>query len=112
MIIKKSERKKHVNSPKCIAYEYPLGDKDINIAFIEIKGRYPDKGRVTNKVCKELVFVVNGKGKIEIDGKKFLINEGDSVLIQPKQKYFFDGNLEIITSCQPAWYPEQHVECD
>jgi mannose-6-phosphate isomerase-like protein (cupin superfamily) len=112
MLVKKSERKKHFNSSKCIAYEYPLEDKDINIAFIEINGRYPDNCRVTNKICKELIFVIKGNGKIEIDNKEFLINEGDSVLIQPNQKYFFEGKLEIITSCHPAWYPEQHVECD
>ena len=112
MIIKKSERKKHFNSPKCIAYEYDHEDKDINIACIEINGRYPDKGRVTNKICKEIVFVVEGKGKIEIDDKKLLISEGDSVFIQPNQKYFFEGKLIITASCHPTWYPEQHVECD
>jgi len=112
MIIKKSERKKHVNSPNCIAYEYPFPDKDINIAFIEIKGRYPEKGRVTNKVCKEIVFIVNGKGIIEIDKKKFDISKGDSIFILPNQKYFFNGKMEIIACCNPTWYPEQHIECD
>jgi mannose-6-phosphate isomerase-like protein (cupin superfamily) len=112
MIIKKSERKKHVNSPKCIAYQYDHEDKDINIAFIEINGRYPDKGRVMNKVCKEIIFVVKGKGKIEIDGKELSIGEEDSVFIKPNQKYFFDGNLEIIAACSPTWYPDQHVECE
>jgi len=112
MLVKKSERKKHMNSPKCTAYEYPFPDKDINIAFIEIKGRYPEKGRVTNKVCKELVFVVKGIGKIEIDGKELSISEGDSILIQPNQKYFFDGKLDIFAACHPTWYPEQHIECD
>jgi len=112
MIIKKSERKKHINSPICTAYEYDTGDKDINIAFIEINGRYPSKGRVTNKICKELVFVVKGKGKIEIDNKKFLIDEGDMALILPNQRYFFEGNLAVIAACNPTWYPEQHVECD
>jgi len=112
MIIKKSEREKHANSPKCIAYQYDHKDKDINIAFIEINGRYPDKGRVMNKVCKEIVFVVKGKGKIVIADKELLISEGDSIFIQPNQKYFFDGKLEITVSCHPTWYPEQHVECD
>jgi mannose-6-phosphate isomerase-like protein (cupin superfamily) len=112
MIVKKSERKKHFNSSKCIAYEYPLEDKDINIACIEINGKYPDKGRVMNKVCKEIVFVVKGKGKVVIDGKELLISEGDAIFIQPNQKYYFDGKLEITTSCHPTWYPEQHVECD
>ncbi len=112
MIIKKSERKRHENSPTCIAYEYSLGDKDINVAFIEINGRYPDKGRVVNKICKEIVFVVGGEGKMEIDKKTFPISEGDSVLVKPNQKYFFQGKLEIITCCNPAWYAEQHVECE
>ena len=112
MIIKKSERKKFSNSPVCTAYEYPFEDKDINIAFIEINGRYPDKGRIVNKVCKELVFIVKGKGKIEIDDKNILLEEGDSVFIQSNQKYFFEGNISIIASCHPTWYPEQHKECD
>lgn len=110
--MKKSERKKFANSPDCIAYEYDLNDKDINTAIIELKGRYPNKGRVTNKVCKEIVFVIEGEGKIEIDNKEFSLQEEDMILILPNQKYFFDGKMKIATSCYPAWYSEQHVECD
>jgi len=110
MIVKKESRVKHENSPKCIAFEYPMNDKDINVAFIEIKGRYPDKGQVTNEVVKELVFVSKGKCKITIEGKETELEEGDSVLILPKQKYFFDGNMEIVVSCAPAWFPEQHKQ--
>ncbi len=112
MIVKKSERKKFDNSPKCTAYEYETHDKDINTALIELRGRYPDKGRVTNKICKELVFVVEGEGKIEIDNKKFPLQKEDMILVLPNQKYFFDGKMKIVVSCYPAWYPEQHVECD
>jgi len=112
MIIKKSESKKHVNSPNCIAHEYDTGKKEVNISFIEIKGRYPDKGRVVNKVCKEIIFVVSGKGKIEVDNKKFLVNKEDLVFINSNQKYFLDGKMKIVVCCQPSWYPRQHVECD
>ena len=42
MIIKKKDRISFQNSPTCTAYEYPLNDKELNIALIEIKGRYPD----------------------------------------------------------------------
>jgi mannose-6-phosphate isomerase-like protein (cupin superfamily) len=111
-LIKKSERVKHVNSPACIAYAYEHKDKDINIAFIEIKGRYPDKGSVLNKVCKELIFIIKGRGKVGINNKKFSIKEGDSVLIQPNQKYFLQGKLDTVVCCHPTWYSEQHVECD
>jgi len=108
MIVKKKNRVRHENSPKCIAYEYPMKDKDISAAFVEIKGRYPDEGQVTNEIVKELVFVLGGKGKIVIDNKEHELSEGDSILIIPKQKYFFDGTLELIVSCSPAWYQEQH----
>ena len=112
MMIKKSETKRHANSPSCIAYEYDHDDKDIDMGFIEINGRYPDKGRVMNKVCKEIIFVVKGKGKIEIDGKESPVSEGDSVFIKPNQRYSFDGKLAITISCHPAWYPEQYKECE
>lgn len=108
MIIKKADRVRNQNSQKCTAYEYPLKDKDINVAFIEIKGRYPDNGFATNEKVKELVFVVKGKGKIVVDGKEQILGEQDALLILPNEKYFFQGNLKLIETCRPAWYPEQH----
>jgi mannose-6-phosphate isomerase-like protein (cupin superfamily) len=110
MIVKKEERLRFENSPGCVAYEYPTKDKDINVAFIEINGRYPDKGYVINEAVKEIVFVLEGPGKIIIGSEEHGLEEGDVVLIPPKQKYFFDGKLKIIASCNPAWYPEQHKQ--
>lgn len=108
MIIKKENRLRHENSPKCIAYEYLHNDKDINVAQIEIDGRYPDIGQVTNKKVKELIFVVEGNGRIVIDNKEDKITEGDAVLILPNQKYSIEGKLKLVISCTPAWSPEQH----
>lgn len=45
-VIHKNQTKEFKNSEFCTAIEYPLGDKDINCAVIELNGRYPDKGRV------------------------------------------------------------------
>lgn len=112
MIIKKKDRVRHENSPKCIAYEYPLEDKDINVAFVEIDGRYPDKGFVTNDAVKEIVFVVEGEGRIVIEDEGHELKEGDVVLILPKKKYFFDGKMKLVVPCSPAWYPEQHKNTD
>ncbi|UCD04235.1 MAG: cupin domain-containing protein [Candidatus Woesearchaeota archaeon] len=110
MIVKKNSRIEHENSKKCIAYEYPMGDKDINVALIKINGRYPNEGEVTNEVVKELSFVAKGFGKVVIDKKEYTLEEGDAILILPKQKYFFEGDLELVISCNPAWYPEQHKQ--
>lgn len=110
MLIKKKDAKCFANSSKCTAYEYDFKDKDLNVALIEINGRYPETGRVVNEVCKEIVFVLEGAGSVIIEGKEFKLEEGDQVLIKPKHKYFFDGSLKILTPCVPAWFPEQHKE--
>ncbi len=112
MRIRRSESKDHVNGPHCVAHEYGHGDKDIDTAFIEITGRYPDRGRVMNRVCKEIVFVTKGRGRIEVDGEMMAVEEGDSIFIRPNQRFFFEGKLDIVVSCHPAWYPEQYRECE
>ena len=113
MMIKKENRVEHKNSEKCIAYEYIMNDKDINIADIFINGRYPDTGKVTNEEVKEIVFVTSGEGKIIVEDKEYDLKKGDSILLLPKQKYFFEGNnLQIIAACSPAWWPEQHKNID
>ncbi len=109
-VIRKNQTKRFKNSPVCIAHEYPLGDKDINGVVIELKGRYPDKGRVVNLKCKELVYLLDGSVLLEVEGKKIKLEKGDEVLIMPKEKYLWDGNCRIFTACTPAWYPEQHKE--
>lgn len=107
-VIRKNQTNRFENSPVCIAIEYPLGDKDINGAVIELKGRYPDKGRVVNLKCKELVYVLEGSVLLEVEGRKVKLEKGDEVLIMPKEKYHWEGNCKIFTACAPAWFPEQH----
>lgn len=111
-IVKKSQTKKFKNSPVCIATEYPLHDKEINGAVIEIKGRYPDKGQVLNLKCKELAYVIKGQGKVVVEGKGVNLSQGDMILIYPREKYYWDGNFTLFISCTPAWYPGQHKEVE
>ena len=111
-LINKEETSKYKNSNNCIATEYPMNDKDINIAIIDITGRYPTKGRVVNNKCKEIVYVIKGKGKVFVDNKEISLEKGDMILIEPKEKYYWDGNFTLFVPCTPAWYPEQHEEVD
>jgi len=73
-----------------------FGEKDIDMSDVEISGRYPDGGRVVNEVCKELIFVQNGSGKIVIEGEEISLEKGDQALINPGEKYFYDGKNDII----------------
>ena len=86
--IHKNQTEKFKNSEHCIAIEYPLGDKDINGAIVELTGRYPDRGRVVNLECKELAYVIKGSGKVTIEDKKIDLQEGDLVLIESGEIFF------------------------
>lgn len=89
-----------------------MGDKDINGAIIKLNGRYPDRGTVVNMVCKEIGYVIKGKGKVVVENKEIEISEGDLILIEAKEKYYWEGSLEMFVPCVPAWYPEQHKKTD
>ena len=111
-IIHKNQTQKIKNSEVCTAIEYPMDNKDINGAVVEITGRYPDKGRAVNLKCREMAYVIRGSGKIAVEGKEVKLNKGDLVLFEPGEKYFWAGNLLMFVTCTPAWYPEQHKEVE
>lgn len=111
-ILHKSQTKTLKNGKTCTAIEYPLGDKDINGAIIELNGRYPERGNVVNLKCKELAYIIKGSGRLTVENKKTEIKEGDLVLISSGEKYFWEGDLVMFVPCTPAWYPEQHQEVE
>ena len=111
-LIKYSQTNKFKNSDVCIATEYPLNDKDINIAVIKLKGRYPDKGSAINKKCKEMAYISKGKGQVTVNGLTKKLSKGDVVLIDKGEKYFWNGNMEMVMPCTPAWTHQQHSIVD
>ncbi|MFZ2970439.1 MAG: cupin domain-containing protein [Minisyncoccia bacterium] len=111
-IIRKDQTKIFKNSDSCTAVEYPLGDKDINGAVIELKGRYPARGRAVNLKCKEMAFIIEGSGKLVVEGIETKLEGGDLALIEAGEKFFWDGDMKIFMPCTPAWFPEQHKEIE
>lgn len=106
--IKNTDSVKYNNSDKCIAYEYPLGDNNLNVALVEVNGRYPEAGKVLNEKCKEIAFIIEGRGKVVVNDREVLLEKGDSVLIEPKEEIYWEGDLKMLLSCSPAWTPEQY----
>jgi len=107
-IATKDQRTEFKNGETCIAYEYPLHDKEIDTALVEVVGKYPLSGSAVNTVCKEVAYVLKGSGKIFVEGNEYSINEGTMVLIEPNEKFSWEGDFTLVISCAPAWYPEQH----
>ncbi|HLB55875.1 MAG TPA: cupin domain-containing protein [Coxiellaceae bacterium] len=100
------------NSDRCVVSEFPIHDHDINFAIAKISACYPDTGLATNTKCKEIVFVHEGSGKIVVDGKEYLLNAGDVILIDKNEKFYWDGKMTLHISCTPAFTPEQHVHIE
>ncbi|HSW91660.1 MAG TPA: AraC family ligand binding domain-containing protein [Candidatus Saccharimonadales bacterium] len=107
--IKNKDAPRFKNSASCVATEYDFKDeKDFNIAGIELSGRYPEQGYALNTVSKELLYVKSGNGVLVSNGRTVALEPGDAALIQPNEKYYLEGTLELVISSAPAWYPGQH----
>ena len=112
-IIKYDNALKGKNSAKCKTLEYSFNDKEIDLGIATINGRYPDKGYGVNLVSKELIYVIEGKGTLNFENKRIEFSKGDSILIEPNEKYYYDTEYCVISmTCTPAWSPEQHKLID
>ncbi|MFX0094185.1 MAG: cupin domain-containing protein [Candidatus Hodarchaeota archaeon] len=65
---------------------------------------------------EETYYILQGKGRMFIENKKYLVKPGDTIFIAPLEKHqiFTEGNsdLEFIAICAPAWEPDNSVFLD
>jgi mannose-6-phosphate isomerase-like protein (cupin superfamily) len=107
-----AEVQKIQHGSTCAVTEYSFGDPALDFAVAEIQGRYPETGRTYNERSAEAAFVLEGSGQVVIEEKEVVLQKGDAVLIQPGEKFCWQGNLKLLLSCTPAWSPEQYKESD
>ena len=107
-IVKARESKKFEDGKTFAACEYDTQDPDLNTARIEIKGRYPLNGTMRNTRVKEIVYVESGEGEVAINGVRKPVEQGDVIFFKSGDLIFWNGNFTLITTCTPAWSPDQH----
>lgn len=108
-IIKSSDAVKGANSEKCKTMEYSFGDKDIDLGLATITGRYPENGFCVNRISKELIYVLEGSGKLCFERRSIEFSKGDSILIENNEKYYWEVEYcKVSMTCTPAWSEEQH----
>ena len=100
------------NSDICVVSEYAILDKDLDFAIANISGRYPESRYAVNKLCKEIVYIQQGAGKIVVNGIDYELNMGDVVLIEAGEKFYWEGELTLCISCHPAFTVNQHQLVD
>lgn len=107
-ILRKEQIERFEDGNSFVASEYPVLDKDINIARIEIRGRYPVTGSMRNTRVKEIVYIEAGSGKVIINGTTEEVGEGDVVFFNANETVVWDGSFTLVTTCTPAWSKDQH----
>ena len=113
MKITEKDTKKHAHSKSCKVYEYEFPSKLFNCATAKITGRYPDKGRVVNKECEEIYYVLSGSGVLHSDRGEFKLKKGDLYHFKKGEKYWVEGkDMHIFMSNAPPWTPEQHINLE
>ena len=108
-IIKSNDAEKGTDSNECKTIEYSFGDNDIDLGVATITGRYPEEGYCVNTICKELIYVLEGSGKIYFENESIEFSEGDSILIENNEKYYWKAKYcKVSMACTPSWSPEQY----
>lgn len=108
-IIKNDETLRKNNSDKCEVIEYSFEDKNIDLGIAIITDRYPEKGYCVNLVCKELIYVIEGSGKLYFENKCVDFSSGDSILIDKNEKYYWDTKYcKVSMTCTPAFSVDQY----
>lgn len=107
--IKNNESVRGNNSENCKTMEYLFGDKDIDLGIATIRGRYPEEGVCVNLISKELIYVLEGTGKIYFENKSIEFSKGDAILINNNEKYYWEAEYcKVSMTCTPAWSKEQY----
>lgn len=111
-IARKSQSIERKNSDICVVTEYPAMDAHLDFALVNISGRYPAQGAATNLQCKEIVFVQDGIGSVVVNDHTQQLEAGDVILIEPGERFIWEGNMSLFIACHPAFSMEQHMMVD
>lgn len=99
---------KRNNADNCAVSEYPTEDQDLDFAIVRVDGRYPENGFAVNRKVKEIVYVSEGSGLVVVNDQRFDLDQGDVILINPGELFYWQGHYTLHIACNPAFTPEQH----
>lgn len=79
---------KNSDTSKLLEYSIGLKDKDIDFCINTISGRYPERGYCTNEKCKEICYILEGKGTFNKKDESIKFEQGNVILIDKKEIYY------------------------
>lgn len=100
------------NSDNCYGEAFAETDASLDLAVIEITGRYPDTGYIYNDEAHEMAYVSQGQGYFkQKDGEWQQLDMGDVVYFAPGERVAWKSeNMTIVVPCSPQFDPDKHHE--
>jgi mannose-6-phosphate isomerase-like protein (cupin superfamily) len=110
----KLEGEKFSNGATCEGVVFADESLPLDMASIDINGRYPEKGWAINHSVHEIVKVVSGVGSLAIKGAEPIqLITGNVVSVAPQTHFAWSGEMNLLMVCSPPFNPEQYkVEDD
>src|ERR1700690_1151855 len=110
-LVRGSEVSDQSNGDDCTIYDYPTGASEMSGVVAVISGRYPSIRRVHNNICMMVAFVLAGsQGKVVVEAVEYPLEPGDLVMIDPRERYYWEGELRLFIASTPAWTPDQQEQ--
>lgn len=111
-IIRENQKRTISPLPHVAIHEYDTHDGEISGATAEIKGRYPEHGYVMNLKCKELVYILSGRGKLIMPTGETTFAKGDVLFLDINEKFAWEGDMVLFMATTPLFDPAQHVDVE
>lgn len=97
------------NGSTCRGVGFAVKDLPLDIAYVSIHGRYPEKGWASNELIHEMAWVEKGEGNLLIkDNAPLPLQKGDAVVVKPGEQFAWQGELDIVIACSPPFDKNQY----
>lgn len=103
--------KKEVNVVKnteCLSvFEYFVKKDNVGLGFAvaSLDGKY---GSCRNKKVDQIIYVLEGKIKVDVDGKSYALEKEDALFLKKGNWYSVNGKAKFVVVTSPAWFYEQY----
>lgn len=100
------------NSDTCYGEVFAIEGVPLDMAVIEITGRYPEAGYIYNDEAHEMAYVSQGGGYFKQKGGEWqALNVGDAVYFAPGERVAWKAeNMTVVIPCSPQFDPAKHHE--
>jgi len=85
----------------------------INYSLAQFTLEPGEKSKLHKMSSSEIYYILEGEGKLTIDGESYLLQKDDSVYVSPNAKQFIEnsGNkiLKFLCIVEPAWKASDEI---